>query len=157
MSQNCELCGCQLHRGRGTYAEASVEGRSHATEHHYVADRLYGKKANGKVTKHTPVFEAGDWPEGDAFPTGTFCYECHEELLHNPVLLRDDIAEFAELVQSRGLGEDQKPEGREQLAGRVRLLHECIRVGIAALRAVEGLPFETAAKPGTRRETPARR
>lgn len=156
MSQHCELCGCQLHRGRGTYAEATVEGRSHATEHHYVADRLYGKKANGKVTKHTPVFAAGDWPEGDAFPTGTFCYECHEELLHNPVLLRDDVAEFAELVRARGLDEEQKPEGREKLAGRVRLLHECIRVGIAALRAIEGLPLESR-EAAARREAVSRR
>jgi len=65
---------------------------------------------------------------------GVFCYECHEELLHNPVLLRDDIARFAELVDARGLTEREKTEDRSKIAGRVQLLHEVIAAGLAALR-----------------------
>lgn len=43
----------------------------------------------------------------------TFCYECHEELLHNPVLLPDDIKKFAELVELRGLNEIKKKQQRK--------------------------------------------
>jgi hypothetical protein len=66
---------------------------------------------------------------------GVFCYECHEELIHNPVLLREDIQRFAELVRLRGLSEDVKTEGRSQIAGRIRLLHEVIASGISAVLA----------------------
>ena len=62
-----------------------------------------------------------------------FCYECHEELLHNPVLLREDVARFAELVRMRGLAEKVKSEDRSKLAGRIFLLHEVIARGLNTL------------------------
>jgi hypothetical protein len=62
-----------------------------------------------------------------------FCYECHEELLHNPVFLAEDIAAFAALVQRRGLSETEKPEDRERIGGRIRLLHEIIAAGLKQL------------------------
>lgn len=67
-----------------------------------------------------------------------FCYECHEELVHNPVLLPEDIDQFAELVKQRGLSEEMKTESREPIAGRVALLHEVIARGIASLRNESG-------------------
>ncbi len=66
---------------------------------------------------------------------GIFCYECHEELLHNLVLLPEDLEILSRLVRARGLGEDVKPAGKELLAGRIRLLHEAIAVGLRALDA----------------------
>ena len=30
----------------------------------------------------------------------SYCYECHEELLHDPVLLPEDIRAFSELVKT---------------------------------------------------------
>lgn len=62
-----------------------------------------------------------------------FCYECHEELLHNPVLLPEDIKRFAELVRYRQLAEEDKPTHRKKIAGRVELFHEIIARGLAAL------------------------
>jgi len=62
-----------------------------------------------------------------------FCYECHEELLHNPVLLPEDVERFADLVRSRQLAEDKKPTDRKKIAGRVALLHEVIARGLAAI------------------------
>jgi len=67
-----------------------------------------------------------------------FCYECHEELVHNPVLLPEDVAQFAELVKQRGLSEKIKTESREPIAGRVALFHEVIARGLASLRNESG-------------------
>lgn len=66
-----------------------------------------------------------------------FCYECHEELLHNPVLLPADVERFAKLVRKRGLSESVKDGGRTRIAGRVALLHEVIQRGIGAIAADE--------------------
>lgn len=59
-----------------------------------------------------------------------FCFECHEELLHNPVLLPDDIKKFAQLVSERGLSENIKGEDRTKAAGRIVLFHEIIARGL---------------------------
>jgi hypothetical protein len=61
------------------------------------------------------------------------CYECHEELLHNPVLLPSDLRRFAQLIQSRELGDVEKLPGRERFSARVQLLQEVIAVGIKTL------------------------
>lgn len=58
----------------------------------------------------------------------------HEELIHNPVFLPDDVEGFAELVEHRGLAESTKTESRDKLAGRIELLHEVIARGIEALQ-----------------------
>ena len=62
-----------------------------------------------------------------------YCYDCHEELLHNPVFLPADIAQFAELVKHRGLDEGVKTDDRTKLGGRIKLLHEVIAAGLEAL------------------------
>ena len=85
-----------------------------------------------------------------------FCFECHEELLHNPVLLPDDISRFAELVRVRGQSEDAKPRDRARIAQRVILLHEIIARGLEVVheqgcakkparrkRALRGTPKDT--------------
>jgi hypothetical protein len=62
-----------------------------------------------------------------------FCYECHEELLHNPVFLPEDIERFAKLVSLRGWSEKQKPDSRKRIAGRIKLLHEVIDCGLGVM------------------------
>lgn len=116
MTENCSICGCILHRTANTYATPTVAGRSHATEHHYVAKRFKN------------VFENCPWGlEGKA---AVFCYECHEELLHNPVLLPEDIAKLRELVKLRGYSENEKTNSRSALAGRIQLFQEIIARGL---------------------------
>ena|ERR1051325_682723 len=124
MTERCAVCGCQLHRTNDTYARPTPAGRSHATKHHFVAQRFFGSSG---------VFEACPW--GYEGRSTVFCYECHEELLHNPVLLPEDVSLLAELVRLRGLSEDSKPDDRSRIAGRVALLHETIARGLAALLA----------------------
>ena len=68
---------------------------------------------------------------------GQFCYECHEELLHNPVFLSTDISRFAKLVELRNLNESKKPKNKDKIAGRIVLLHEVIEKGIKALLMAE--------------------
>ena len=98
--ERCAICGCRIHRD-GDYATPTVKGRSHATKHHYVPERFFGRSANRKGTVREPIFKQCPWEsEGK---TVLFCYECHEELLHNPVFLPEDIKAFAALVKARGL------------------------------------------------------
>lgn len=131
MIEHCAICGCQLHRMRNTYARPTVEGRSHATKHHYVAERFFGRSTNRRGTKTEGIFSSCPWGrEGESV---VFCYECHEELVHNPVFLPEDISRFAELVKQRGFSEEMKIDGREPIAGRVALFHEVIACGLEAL------------------------
>jgi hypothetical protein len=126
----CSLCGCMLHRS-GEYATPTLRGRSHATKHHYVPERFFGRSMNRKGSRREGIFTECPWEhEGE---TAVYCYECHEELLHNPVLLPEDVAAFAALVKARGFAEDKKPEGREKIGGRIILLHEVIVAGLKAL------------------------
>ena len=61
------------------------------------------------------------------------CYDCHEELVHNPVFLPADIADFALLAKLRGLQEEEKTDNRQRLGGRIQLLHEVIETGLRTL------------------------
>ena len=131
MTETCSICGCTLHRDKGTYARPTVEGRSHATLHHFVAERFFGRSSNRRGTQTDGLFASCPW--GHEGNTALFCYECHEELLHNPVLLPEDILRFAEVVRCRGLNESKKEGSRFKLAGRVKLLHEAIAKGLQLL------------------------
>ena len=130
MDERCSICGCILNRG-GNYARPTTEGRAHATKHHYVAERFFGRSTNRRGEQRDPIFENCPWNLEGKF--AVYCYECHEELLHNPVLSPEDIAMFAELVRSRHLNEDQKANDRGKLAGRIQLFHEVIRAGLKAV------------------------
>jgi hypothetical protein len=130
MSERCAICGCDLHRD-GEYAKPTIKGRSHATRHHFVAERFFGRSANRRGTQRTPIFKKCPW--GVEKLSAVFCYECHEELIHNPVFLPEDIQKFADLVKEQGLDEQHKTDSREKIAGRIRLLHDVIRAGIDKL------------------------
>lgn len=122
--------------GPGKYAASTIEGRSHASKHHFVAERFFGRSTNRRGTKREGIFDVCPWGyEGEC---AVYCYECHEELLHNPVLLPEDIRAFSELVRLRNLHEGQKPENKTKLAGRVSLLHEVIACGLSKLLEAEG-------------------
>ena len=68
-----------------------------------------------------------------------FCYECHEELLHNPILYPDDLSALARLFALRGADESGgKPPGRQKLAKRILVLHEVVSEGIREALMREG-------------------
>jgi len=130
MPETCAICGCPLHR-EGEYAKPTIKGRSHATEHHYVAERFFGRSKNRRGTERPRIFDACPWNlEGKK---AVYCYECHEELLHNPVLTPADVAAFGALVRKAGLDETGKTEDRTMIAGRIKLLQEAVRRGLQAL------------------------
>jgi hypothetical protein len=135
MDETCAICGCQLHR-TGEYAKPRTLGRSRATSHHLVAERFFGRSKNRPGTMREAIFETCPW--GQDGKVLVFCYECHEELIHNPVILREDIERFAKLVRLRGLSEQKKTEGRSIIAGRIRLFQEVIAKGIETVLAAEG-------------------
>ena len=128
--ETCSICNCKLHRN-GDYAKPNIKGRSHATKHHFVAERFFGRSSNRKGEKRTPIFTACPWNLESE--TAVYCYECHEELLHNPVLLPEDIRLFKKLVQQRGFSEEDKTESKELLGKRIELFHEAISLGLKAL------------------------
>lgn len=126
--ERCVICNCILHRRARTYARPTIEGRSHATKHHYIAERFFGRSTNRRGITTDGVFRSCPW--GHEGETAVFCYECHEELLHNPVFLPEDIALFASIVKERGLNEEEKTSDRSKLADRIQLLHEIISKGL---------------------------
>ena len=129
MTEYCAVCNCPVHRN-GEYAKPTVRGRSHATSHHNIAERFFGRSANRRGTQRDPIFDECPWDhEGQK---DVLCYECHEELLHNPILLPEDMKRFARLVHLRGLSEERKTEDRNLIAGRIKLFQEVIARGIKA-------------------------
>lgn len=136
MKEKCALCGCFLHREKNTYARPSIVGRSHASNHHYVAERFFGRSKNRRGTQRTKIFDKCPWD--CERKSAIFCYDCHEEILHNPVFLPNDIRRFADLVAAKGLTENNKSESKENLAGRIELLHQIIDQGLSALQKNEG-------------------
>lgn len=137
MWEKCAICSCRLQRGRD-YAKPTINGRSHASRHHYVAERFFGRSGNRRGTTRKPIFPKCPWEaEGQ---TAVFCYECHEELLHNPVFLPSDIARLAKLVRLQGLSETQKTNSRRRIAGRIQLLHKIIDAGLSQLVVAQRSP-----------------
>ena len=62
-----------------------------------------------------------------------FCYECHEELLHNPVLTPAQICAFRDLTAQCGLNETVKTSKKEKIAGRIRLFNRVIEAELIAM------------------------
>ena len=132
--ETCAICGCLLHRTKNTYASPTVEGRSHASRHHYVPERFFGRSKNRRGTQREKIFENCPWDyEGEH---ATFCYDCHEELLHNPVLLPEDIKRFADIIRRRDFGEHTKIQSRDKIAERIKLFHEIIQRGLEEIDKV---------------------
>ena len=113
----------------------TVRGRSHATKHHYVAERFFGRSKNRKKQIRKGVFTVCPW--GQEKKEVILCYECHEELIHNPVFLQEDIERFAALVRIRALSEEKKSDDRSKIAGRIRLLREVIDAGLRSVTSNE--------------------
>jgi hypothetical protein len=134
----CAICGCLLHRAKNTYASPTIEGRSHASKHHNVPERFFGRSKNRAGTQREKIFVSCPW--GHEGETSIFCYDCHEELLHNPVLLSEDIKRFADIVRNRGLAEDTKTESREKIAGRIKLFQEIIQRGLKEIAKENSQP-----------------
>ena len=131
----CAICGCEIHAGGGDYAKDTRGGRSHVTEHHYVAKRFFGPSKDHGSRQREPIFKNDPWKLKK--DSDKFCYECHEELLHNPVFLTKDISRFAELAKQRHLTESKKPERKARIAGRIKLLHEVIEKGLETMLRTE--------------------
>lgn len=130
MPSTCKLCDCQIHR-EGDYARPTPKGRSHATKHHFVAERFFGRSQNRPGKSREAIFSTDPWKvEGQ---TEVFCYECHEELIHNPVFLPEDISNLAKLIRSRNLTENEKSDDRKKIADRIKLLHEVIQSGLKTM------------------------
>jgi hypothetical protein len=127
----CAICGCELNRKVGVYGTATIDGRSHASKHHYVAKRFFSRSASHKGKPREPIFKECPWGLEDE--PDEYCYDCHEELLHNPIFLPKDIEGFCELVRRNGFSEGVKTDSSEKLAGRIKLLHEVLERGIEGL------------------------
>ena len=97
-------------------------------KHHYVPERFFGRSSNRKGTQREKIFDHCPW--GHEGETATFCYDCHEELLHNPILLPEDIKRFAKIVQIKGASETTKANSLEKIGERIRLFHEVIKRGL---------------------------
>ena len=130
--ERCRICHCKLHRSK-EYARPTNKGRAGATRHHFVAERFFGRSTNRRGSSRPAIFSACPWDyEGKDL---VLCYECHEELVHNPVLLPEDFEILRELVLAKGFSEEDKPDHREKIAGRIRLFHEAIAMGLRQMAA----------------------
>lgn len=54
-------------------------------------------------------------------------------MLHNPVILPEDIDRLATIIRAKGLNEDTKSDSKDKLAARIMLLQDIIHKGIDAV------------------------
>ena len=125
--ERCGLCGCCVHR-KGEYGKPTLKGRSHATSHHYVAERYFGRSGNRPGTEVERIFQKDPW--GMEGKTGIFCYDCGEVLLHNPVLLPEDISKLSELYRLKNVNEGDKADNMLKYRERIKLFHEIMQKGL---------------------------
>lgn len=137
LKEICAICGCNLHRTRNTYALPTVQGRSHASNHHFIPERFFGRSENRKKSQRKKIFEQCPW--GYEGKKEVFCYDCHEELLHNPVFLPEDIKRFSRIVKHKKLSEEVKTDAHNLLAERIKLLHEIISGGLKEIEKDMGM------------------
>src|SRR5207237_10445348 len=97
----------------------------------YVDQRFSGRSENRRGRQRERVFARCPCNLEGEF--SIYCYDCHELLLHNPVLIPHDIERLRELIVARGYGERTKERGYRKLAGRIRLLHDVIDAGLASV------------------------
>lgn len=128
--EHCSLCGCLLNRQKDTYGKDTVEGRSHASKHHHVAERFFGRTKNKKDSTRTREEIFKNCPWNLEKKSLIFCYDCHEELLHNPVLTLVDISDFKMLIKYHRFNEVKKAKAKTKIAGRIKLFHSIIRFGL---------------------------
>ncbi len=92
-AEHCMLCGIEFTTG----AYATENGQYNRSEHHlfptrfekyYISQRSLAKKIN---------------VESQDFDSVHLCYECHEELLHNPVFTTKMIKELNHLMRGKSL------------------------------------------------------
>lgn len=88
-------------------------------------------------------------PWGHEGETGVFCSDCHEELLHNPILLPNDIERFSKIVEARAIGENAKEESFGKIAERVKLFHEIIEKGLKEIENEVATAATTGVKHGS--------
>jgi hypothetical protein len=132
--ESCAICGCPVHRS-GEHTRPRIAGHSHVATRHRVPERFSPRPAKRRGARKHGLSVACPWgPEKQAT---VYCYECHEALIHNPVLLPGDVQAFAELVKIRGLNEDDKPSEKDKIARRVMLLHEVLATGLFTLNLLE--------------------
>ena len=93
-SNHCMLCGTKFST-KGVYA--TKNGQYNRSEHHlfparfkkyHISQRSLAKKLN---------------VESRDFDSVHLCYECHEELLHNPVFTTKMIKELSHLMRGKSL------------------------------------------------------
>jgi uncharacterized CHY-type Zn-finger protein len=95
-TDHCMLCGIEFPK-TGVYAEKTESGQHYRAEHHlipkrfekyHISQRSLAKKLNVGTQDFVPVY---------------LCYECHEELLQNPVFTTEMIKELSHLIKGKSL------------------------------------------------------
>ena len=92
-ADHCMLCGIEFTTG----VYATENGRYNSSEHHLFPTRFkkYGISQRSLAKKLNV--------ETQDFDSVYLCYECHEELLHNPVFTTKMIKELGYLMLGRSL------------------------------------------------------
>ncbi|HEY9205431.1 MAG TPA: hypothetical protein VIO58_05870 [Candidatus Methanoperedens sp.] len=106
----CQLCKTPLKEGNLGYAYGTSEGLTHLSRHHIFPKRLKKYFTNDEIQK---IFHI-DNPSSSM----VFCYECHEEILHNIILNDSMVAMLSTLLDRK----DKKTK--------IKIIHEILKKGI---------------------------
>jgi hypothetical protein len=75
----------KMEAARNNLEKAKAARALSRTSHHYVAERFFGRSKNRRGQIREAIFPECPWDYEKR--TVVLCYECHEELIHNPVFL----------------------------------------------------------------------
>ena len=91
----CMLCGTKFST-KGIYATKTKNGRHHRGEHHLFPARFEKHFSQRSLAKKLNV-------ETQSLDSIYLCYDCHEELLQNPVFTTKMIKELSYLMKGKSL------------------------------------------------------
>ncbi len=111
--KHCLLCGKQLVEGNPGNKYGTPEGMDYISRHHALPSRL------------EKYFSTDELPEffgiTDSNFRFDFCYECHEEILHNVVVNKSIISDLSTLFNGKSKQE------------KIKILHNALKEGAKRL------------------------
>jgi len=109
----CQLCKAELQEGNRNNTYGTDGGMNHISRHHLFPKRFRNYFTDDEIKQ---IFQIEP-----PMVLGEFCYECHEEVLHNLVLNREIIDKLSKLFE----GKDKKT--------RIIIFHQIFKLGIESI------------------------
>ena len=110
MKKKCLICGVELVEGNPNNKYGTFEGRNYISRHHLFPQRFQKYFQENEVLNIFGITKFNERAE--------FCYDCHEEMIHNLILNKEILEKLNEKMNGKNLKE------------RIQIFHEIFKKGL---------------------------